>query len=80
QSLGTPAPRPDIEQVAQRAAVDALSAAHPDALGAPRQLARFLCGLSSPATTRTKLTRHELYGALAAQRFADVLALCSAPA
>ncbi len=29
QSLGTPAPRPDIEQVAQRAAVDAVSAAPP---------------------------------------------------
>ena len=51
----------------------ALRAEHPAALGQPRQLARFLCGLSSPATTRAKLSRHELYGALAAHRFAAVL-------
>ena len=48
----------------------------PAALGQPRQLARFLCGLSSPATTRERLSRHELYGALAAHSFAAVLALC----
>jgi ATP-dependent DNA helicase RecQ len=58
----------------------ALRAEHAFALGQPRQLARFLCGLSSPATVRTKLTRHELYGALAAHRFAEVLALCAGPA
>ena len=57
----------------------ALRAEEPDALGRQRQLARFLCGLSSPATTRAKLSRHQLYGALAAHRFADVLALCSTP-
>ena len=45
----------------------------PAELGQPRQLARFLCGLSSPATTRAQLSRHELYGALAAHRFAVVL-------
>ena len=48
----------------------------PSALGQSRQLARFLCGLTSPATTRDRLSRHELYGALAGHRFADVLALC----
>ncbi|MDX6561395.1 MAG: ATP-dependent helicase RecQ [Gaiellales bacterium] len=51
---------------------------HPGALGQPRQLARFLCGLSSPATTRERLSRHELYGALAAHGFAGVLELCEA--
>ena len=50
-----------------------LRAEHPAELGQPRQLARFLCGLSSPATTRARLSRHELYGALAAHRFAAVL-------
>ncbi len=74
QSLGTPAPRPGIEQVAQRAGVDAVSAAHPDALGAPRQVARFLCGISSPATTRAKLTREPLFGSLSDYGFRDVLA------
>jgi len=47
--------------------------AHPEALATPRQRARFLCGLTSPATTRAKLSRHALFGALADQRFADVL-------
>ena len=51
----------------------ALREEHPAELGQPRQLARFLCGLSSPATTRARLSRHELYGALAAHRFAAVL-------
>jgi ATP-dependent DNA helicase RecQ len=54
----------------------ALVDAHPEALRAPRQRARFLCGLSSPAATRAKLTRHPLFGALAEHRFADVLARC----
>ncbi len=39
-----------------RAALMSLRAEDPAALGQPRQLARFLCGLSSPATTRAKLS------------------------
>ena len=53
-------------------------AANPDALGAPRQRARFLCGITSPATSRAKLTREPLFGALADRRFADVLDWCAA--
>jgi ATP-dependent DNA helicase RecQ len=56
-----------------RAAVLALAASQPQALGEPRQLARFLCGLTSPATTRARLSRHALFGVLAEQRFAQVL-------
>jgi ATP-dependent DNA helicase RecQ len=52
-----------------------VTAEHPTALGTARQRARFLCGLASPATTKAKLSRHALFGALAEQRFADVLAL-----
>jgi ATP-dependent DNA helicase RecQ len=50
-----------------------------EALAAPRQLARFLCGLASPATSRTRpaLTRHRLFGALADTPFAEVLAFCA---
>jgi ATP-dependent DNA helicase RecQ len=70
----TPLPAP--ASIVGPAQLAALRAEHAFALGQARQLARFLCGLSSPATTRTKLTRHELYGALATHRFADVLALC----
>jgi len=57
-------------------AFDALRAAHPDALGEHRQAARFLCGLSSPALTRDKMTRDERFGAWEERRFADVLAWC----
>ena len=65
----------DAELELDRAVLDELTAEHPAALGTPRQRARFLCGLSSPATTKAKLSRHALFGALAEQRFADVLAL-----
>ncbi|RFC43186.1 MAG: ATP-dependent DNA helicase RecQ [Verrucomicrobia bacterium] len=45
---------------------------HP-ALRQPRQLARFLCGLSSPATTRARLGSHDAFGALQHLRFPQVL-------
>jgi ATP-dependent DNA helicase RecQ len=70
--VGTPSP--PIDALVDGRALDALRAAHPDALGVPRQCARFLCGLTSPATSRAKLTRDPLFGALAERRFADVLA------
>jgi ATP-dependent DNA helicase RecQ len=72
-ALAAPPPLPaglDVD------AFRALRAAHPDALGEPRQAARFLCGLTSPATTRAKLGRHELFGVWEERRFADVLAWC----
>jgi ATP-dependent DNA helicase RecQ len=40
----------------------------------PRQLARFLCGLPSPATSRSALKSHRAFGALAEVSFAVVLA------
>ena len=58
--------------------LEGLRRAQPEALGEPRQLARFLCGLSSPAASRARLTRHPLFGTLQAYRFADVLAWCEA--
>jgi ATP-dependent DNA helicase RecQ len=54
-----------------------LVGAHPAALGQPRQLARFLSGISSPATTRQRLTRHPLFGRLAGHRFPHVHAWCA---
>jgi ATP-dependent DNA helicase RecQ len=56
-------------------------------LRTPRQLARFLCGLTSPATTRAwhtpagskrkaRLTSHDAFGLLQGHPFADVLAHC----
>jgi len=44
------------------------------ALRQPRQLARFLCGLSSPATTRARLGRHDDFGALGHLPFPEILA------
>ena len=49
---------------------------HRGALGDARQRARFLCGISSPAQTRARLTRHPLFGAAEDRPFADVLRWC----
>jgi ATP-dependent DNA helicase RecQ len=46
---------------------------YPDALSSPRQIARFLCGLSSPLLTQTKLNRHEDFGILAEIPFQNVI-------
>jgi len=48
------------------------------ALATPRQLARFVCGMSSPASTRARLTRHNAFGLLADLPFADVLVMAEA--
>ncbi|HEX2203039.1 MAG TPA: ATP-dependent DNA helicase RecQ [Longimicrobium sp.] len=71
-----PRPLPPIEDALDAGAFRALRDAHPDALGEPRQQARFLCGLTSPALTRAKLGRNPLFGALENRRFADVLRWC----
>lgn len=47
------------------------------ALRGERALARFLCGISSPATTRDRLTRHDAFGMLEAVPFHVVLAQVS---
>jgi ATP-dependent DNA helicase RecQ len=52
-------------------------AGHP-ALGSPRQLARFLCGMSSPASMRARLNRHDAFGMLADLPFSEVLAIAGA--
>jgi ATP-dependent DNA helicase RecQ len=66
----TPGPLPADLDVA---AFQELRGAHPEALAEPRQAARFLCGLSSPAVTRAKLSRDPLFGALEGRRFREVL-------
>ena len=43
------------------------------ALRAKRQLARFLCGISSPAVSRDRLTRHDAFARLESVPFAKVL-------
>jgi ATP-dependent DNA helicase RecQ len=71
-----PPPRPPIDSVLDAGAFRQLRDAHPEALGHPRQQARFLCGLSSPAVTRARLGRHPLSGALETRAFAEVLRWC----
>ena len=51
-----------------------------DALRSPRQLARFLCGINSPATTRAKLRTRPEFGQWSQVPFGDVLALAERPA
>jgi ATP-dependent DNA helicase RecQ len=78
QEVPAASPRLQIESLVDATELAALSAAHPDALARPRQRARYLCGISSPATTRARLTREPLFGALEGHRFADVHAWCEA--
>jgi ATP-dependent DNA helicase RecQ len=66
-----------IAERLDRTAFTALCTAHPDALGEPRQQARFLCGLTSPRASHARLSRHPLFGVLDGARFADVLAWCA---
>jgi ATP-dependent DNA helicase RecQ len=43
------------------------------ALATPRQIARFLCGLTSPASSRARLTRDPRFGSMAHHRFATIV-------
>ena len=78
QQVPPASPRPAIDALVEGAEVVSIASANPEALGEPRQLARYLCGISSPATTRARLTREPPYGSLEGHRFADVLAWCRA--
>ncbi|HBO42656.1 MAG TPA: hypothetical protein DD670_01710 [Planctomycetaceae bacterium] len=55
--------------------VRALASERHKAICLPRQAARFLCGLASPATTRSKLRSHRMFGKFASSPFHDVLTL-----
>jgi ATP-dependent DNA helicase RecQ len=76
QTVPAASPRPSIESLVDATELAAVCGAHPDALADARQRARYLCGISSPATTRARLTREPLFGALEGHRFADVHAWC----
>ncbi|MAS94494.1 MAG: RecQ family ATP-dependent DNA helicase [Verrucomicrobiales bacterium] len=76
QYSGGPLPgndRPSIQLEDAEILQELCDEGHP-ALRQPRQLARFLCGLSSPATTRAKLHRSDHFGILENVPFLDVLA------
>lgn len=75
QALASAMDRPLMEKHHQ--IISALEEEHHSALAQPRQLARFLCGLPSPATARGRLRAHPAYGALADYSFGDVLNVVS---
>jgi ATP-dependent DNA helicase RecQ len=56
--------------------VRTMRASHKAALGTPRQMARFLCGIGSPGLTRAKLSRNESFGRLSHLPFREVLGFC----
>jgi ATP-dependent DNA helicase RecQ len=74
-----PAPLPRTRQPEpaedELRAIQALRGEGHAALKSPRQLARFLCGIGSPAVTRARLTRDDRFGLLERLPFAEVLAL-----
>jgi ATP-dependent DNA helicase RecQ len=69
-------PLPSLESLVTVEEVRATRSAHPEALGEARQMARFLCGLTSPATSKARLGRHPLFGRQEEYRFGDVLGWC----
>lgn len=72
--------RPKIRRIQDEeiAAVRTLMDEKHAALGTPRQLARFLCGMASPAATRARLTRNAAFGMLADLPFAEVMIIAEA--
>lgn len=80
------APAPEL-LAAHTAAIQSLLQEKHAPLRTPRQLARFLCGLTSPATSRAwvtmpatkkraRLTTHDAFALLGNHPFADILAYC----
>jgi ATP-dependent DNA helicase RecQ len=73
-----PGPLPAVEHrplgTAEREMVRSLRTEGHTALASPRQLARFLCGLASPATSKARLTtKHSEFGRLAGVPFREVM-------
>ena len=72
-----PAPLPAAQRrpldADDKSALRAIVAQRHVPLATPRQLARFLCGINSPAVTRAKLQKERTFGALASVPFAEVL-------
>ena len=71
---GIPRPEPVLLDGFHEQTIRGLRAERIDALATPRQIARVLCGLNSPKSSRAKLQRREAFGCLADAPFAEVLA------
>lgn len=73
--LEIPAMPPGTEETlsdAERRLIRELQGEQHEPLRAPRQLTRFLCGLTSPAATKARLTRDPRFGRLVHHRFRTV--------
>jgi ATP-dependent DNA helicase RecQ len=67
---------PDLQNLLDVQMIKELVDIYPEALSEPRQLARFLCGMTSPKTTRAKLSKHQLFGICQTAPFPRVLDWC----
>ncbi len=56
-----------------RTGIEELRRSHPDLFSTPRQVARFLCGLTTPRVSRARLTKHPLFGHLREVPFLTVM-------
>jgi ATP-dependent DNA helicase RecQ len=74
--VASPPPRSEQWEIAIAgiSAIQTLRAEGHAALRSKRALARFLCGITSPAVSRDRLTRHDAFGMLESVPFAEVLA------
>lgn len=64
--------KPRVVSEAELGKIQALLLEKHASLGTARQLARFLCGMSSPASMRARLYRHDAYGMLSDLPFGEV--------
>jgi len=71
----SPSHAPPIDQTIIDEALG-LRAEHPQLLSDPVVVARWLCGMTSPAISKAKLTAHPLFGALQQQDFREVQSQC----
>lgn len=76
--LGEPAPQrswlqPSLDS-SDLALIDTMKREGHPALRSPLQMTRFLCGITSPATIRSRLTRHEYFGSLCHIPYPEVMA------
>jgi ATP-dependent DNA helicase RecQ len=76
QRLPEAAAPPPLDAVVDETALAALQAENPEALRLPRQSARYLCGITSPATSRARLTREPLFGVVTDRSFGEVFEWC----
>lgn len=72
-------PNANADNSVRRTVQDLIAERH-KALESPRQLTRFLCGITSPATTRAKLKSHRDFGRYSHVTFAEVLKLAESAA